>query len=158
MKDIEKLFWFIGLFEGEGSFSMTKRYARWVTITSTDLDVLERVTELFGGKIITPKLRNEKWKQEYVWYTTKDNSKKIIDSIFPYLCKRRQERALDWLKLYSENVLIRDEKILKISTNLERIKELRSLGYTHEKIAKEIGCDRSHISKILKKSLSNQSN
>lgn len=76
-------------FEGKRSFSMTQKYAKNITITSTDLDVLEKVKELFGGIIITPKKRNDKWKQEYVWYTNKHDSRKLIELIYPYLSHRK---------------------------------------------------------------------
>lgn len=43
--------WVAGLFEGEGTFCFHKERPKTVQITSTDLDVLEKVKENFGGKI-----------------------------------------------------------------------------------------------------------
>ena len=150
MTDTEKLFWFIGLFEGEGSFSMTHKYAKCITITSTDRDVLERVYESFGGTIITPTLRRENWKQEYVWYTNKIESSKLINKILPYLSVRRSIRANEWLKLFDENMdKVRIKEIKR--DNLKcRVLEFRRQGMTQIKISELVGYERSYIAKLLK--------
>jgi hypothetical protein len=151
MTEKEGLFWFIGLFEGEGSFSMTQKYAKNITITSTDLDVLEKVKELFGGIIITPKKRNDKWKQEYVWYTNKHDSRKLIELIYPYLSHRRKGRADEWVALYNINVNKTNKTQSIRKENVNTIISLRKEGLTHQAISEKIGYDRSSVSKILKR-------
>ena len=92
-------YWFIGLFEGEGSFSMTENRASRITITSTDKDVLEKVVSILGGTIIMPTKRKEHWKQEYVWYLDREKSKDVTLRMLPFLSKRRQSKANEWLEL-----------------------------------------------------------
>lgn len=150
MTDRDKLFWFIGLFEGEGSFSISNQYARCITITSTDKDVLERVQEAFGGTIIVPKLRNEKWKQEFVWYLNKIDSQALILKILPYLSKRRKERANDWLNLFNQNLSKIKSKEEKRKDLKSKILELKAQGKTQLEISREVGYERSYISKLLK--------
>lgn len=150
MTDRDKLFWFIGLFEGEGSFSMVEKYAKCITITSTDRDVLERVQENFGGTIIKPKLRNKKWKQEFVWYLNKLESSKLVIRILPYLSARRTIRANEWLELFNRNMAISKSKEIKRKDLKLRVQELRKEGKTQLEISQEVGYERSYISKLLK--------
>lgn len=150
MENTNLFFWFIGLFEGEGSFSITKNKAKKITITSTDRDVLEKVQLLLGGNIVMPKIRNEKWKQEYVWYLNKNESKDIILKMLPFLSSRRRKRANEWLVFYDEQLKIINERLDKKKYAIENIHRLREEGFTHKQIADKLGYERSHISKMLK--------
>jgi len=150
MTDRDKLFWFIGLFEGEGSFSLTPKYAKWITITSTDRDVLERVQETFGGTIIKPTLRRENWKQEYVWYTTKVESSKLIKEMLPYLSVRRVKRANEWLEMFEKNMETTKLKETKRENLKTRVQDYRKTGMTQLEIANLVGYERSYIAKLLK--------
>lgn len=66
-----KFAWLAGLFEGEGSFSINYKTSRAVvmTITSTDMDVIEKIKKWFGGKIYNGYVRKDKphYKKSYIW-------------------------------------------------------------------------------------------
>ena len=143
-------YWFIGLFEGEGSFSMTENRASRITITSTDKDVLEKVVSILGGTIIMPTKRKEHWKQEYVWYLDREKSKDVTLRMLPFLSKRRQSRANEWLELCNKNIEKQSNKLNKIKDSKIKILELRKQGLTQLQIANEVGYERSHVAKILK--------
>ena len=151
MKKTKDFYWFIGLFEGEGSFSMTGEKASRITITSTDRDVLEKVISIVGGTIVQPIKRKEHWKQEYVWYTDRINSKEITLKMLSFLSERRCKRAKEWLELCNKNIEKQKIKTLKISKAYDKIISLHKQGFIQSKIAEEVGYERSHISKILKK-------
>lgn len=151
MNDNLKLAWFAGLFEGEGTFHIAKeKSVKGLRVSSTDLDVLEKVKNNFGGSIFKQKeTRNPKWKQPYIWSLCKNDSLKLVKDILPYLGERRTKRANEYLYLYSN---MEKEKLIK-KENLKQIKklifDLRDKGKKHKEIAEIIGYERSHITKIL---------
>jgi hypothetical protein len=61
--------WVAGLFEGEGTFGFVKEVPKSISIVSTDLDILQKVKENFGGKIYKESRKSIKphWKDAYVW-------------------------------------------------------------------------------------------
>lgn len=145
-----KIAWVAGLFEGEGSFGIYgEKKSKKIEITSTDLDVLEKVKEEFGGNIHQEKSRNPKWKIAYKWYLGVKDSVDFILRIYPYLGKRRQERADKYLLLNEEMIKRRNERILEVQTMRRKVSELREEGLKHREIAKKLGIDRTYVTKIL---------
>ena len=132
--------WIAGLFEGEGTFIMSKGKSKGISITSTDLDVLEKIQNYCGGTIYTNKIKNPKWKISYVWVIRTEGALKFLKMIEPFLLSRRLQRSIDWI-----NGLPKGNKNEKI------ILDLFYKGLTHEKIAKEVGLTRSTISHFLRK-------
>ena len=98
--------WFAGLFEGEGYISCPKKHPnRWMLgLTSTDLDVLERVVATVGGKIYGPYKNNiPNRKPQWTWYMSKKNkSVPLLESLVPLLCSRRRQRAQEALAAHYE--------------------------------------------------------
>lgn len=142
------LYWFTGLFEGEGTFNIHQNKARRICITSTDRDVLERIQSNIGGKIYTiDKLRRKPhWKQAYLWYISGRNAFDICCSIYPILLSRRKKRC----KEYMECFMAAESGKVKIKQTFIKIIELRKQGLTHKQISELVGYERSHISKLLK--------
>jgi len=151
MEDSEKLFWFIGLFEGEGTFNINKNsISKRISITSTDKDVLERCIELFGGTIIEPKNRNEKWKKPYVWYINREKSIEITMKMYLYLSERRKKRASEFIEFYSKSIEKENLRKQGLKSKIDLIIKLKNEGLKHIDIGKQVGFERSHVSKILK--------
>lgn len=94
--------WFSGLFEGEGcvGYYVDKRnpntgYVR-LQIESTDKDIVDRLVEIWGGKIwfntspSKPKHHKPSWR----WYiSNKKEVRFIIEKMYPYLGQRRRQRC-----------------------------------------------------------------
>lgn len=141
--------WFAGLFEGEGSFAIyQERLTKGLALTSTDLDVLEKVKEFFGGNIFAEgRIRKINWKQAYKWYLCKEKSKSLVSEIYPYLLSRRKKRADYYLKLDEK---LQERREVHISRN-EEILRLYKEGMTQGKIAKLYDLDRTSVTKVIGK-------
>ena len=89
--------WAIGLFEGEGSITLNKRYkAVSIQITSTDLDVLQRFANVFGGGHFYDATRYHGRKQAWNYYISKRAEvRKVLNRMLPFLGERRACKALD---------------------------------------------------------------
>lgn len=87
-----ELDWFVGLFEGEGSVSSPKGGQIRLSIDSTDLDVLERVEALAGGKIYGPYQKASR-KPIYCWVLQGRKSAGLTMTIFNQLASRRKSQA-----------------------------------------------------------------
>lgn len=71
----------------------------------TDMDVLEKLQSVAGcGKIYTgAKPRKENHTQHYIWQVgDKENVKRLLLLMLPYLCSRRSKKALATLERYNK--------------------------------------------------------
>jgi DNA-binding NarL/FixJ family response regulator len=143
--------WFTGLFEGEGSFYITKGIAKGLSLTSTDLDVLERIQEYLGGNICASTTKKEHWKQAYIWTIHGINAKRVVEDMQPYLLSRRLNRSQEWLTLYNSNVEIQATKKLEQEQKIQQVLLLSETGLTHSQIASQMGYERSSVTKIINK-------
>ena len=146
--------WFVGLFEGEGTFHFTKGRPRGLVISMTDLDVLRRVQEIVGGSIYDLTKREEHWKDAWKWRIGGQAAKDLAEKMLPYLGNRRAERCKEFIDLYYTQEDYNLERKIKRAKLIESALVLRAANKTHAEIAKELGCDRSYISKILKNPVS----
>ena len=95
------LAWVAGIFEGEGSFDFSrgKNHRTAVKISMTDLDVIERVRSIVGGRVTGPYCRPG---MKPIWYWRISNTNECLDfveSIYPWLLSRRREQATVILSL-----------------------------------------------------------
>jgi hypothetical protein len=88
--------WAAGLFEGEGSTvfnrqrSGGKPYVQ-LTLSMTDLDVLQRLNRLLGGRVNGPYQWGEKRKPIWRWQMTGQGEvDRVVCLLFPWLGARRQ--------------------------------------------------------------------
>ena len=91
--------WAAGLFEGEGYIrQFNPRYGTYsVVVKMTDLDVLERLNDMYGGKIYTERSIPNR-KPIWTWtITRKAGVKNFLLSIFPFLLERRSYLASNLL-------------------------------------------------------------
>ena len=92
--------WAAGLFEGEGSIPKfnNAKYQYEVKIKMTDLDILERVQSLFGGKIYPQPSSAAHHKPIWQWcISNKAGVKDFLMKILPYLGYRRTYQAQNML-------------------------------------------------------------
>ena len=149
----ENIAWVAGLFEGEGTFEIQYGNGpKGIKITSTDLDVLHNVQNIFGGKVLTAKNPEDKphWKTKFNWVLGIDESIEFVELILPYLGIRRSSRGSFYLTIAKEAKKIRDTFKINQADRHTKILELSVAGKTHKQIADAIGLERSSVSKILK--------
>ena len=92
--------WAAGLFEGEGCIRTYSPNSRTyeVAIKMTDLDILERVQEIFGGTIKQQPQTAPHHKPIWRWYiSNKRGVQQFLLSILPYLGYRRTYKAQNLL-------------------------------------------------------------
>lgn len=149
MRNKEIIAWFAGLFEGEGSFGIKdEKIANGMYLTSTDMDVLEKIKKFFGGTIFKEgRKRKEHWKQAYIWRLCKKDSLIIIKEIYPYLCSRRRARADTYLRLEKEL----DARRVDFKKRNLKILQLYKSGVTQGEISKLYGVHRTTITKAIGK-------
>lgn len=94
--------WVAGVLEGEGSFSLTRRYGGRVNLESTDADIVERVHSLTGGDLYRQAARKENWKPTSILAIRgRTNLCRALKPILPWLMERRAKRAwpiYEWSK------------------------------------------------------------
>lgn len=150
MTELEKIIWFAGLFEGEGTFCFCKNVGRQLSIQMTDKDIIDRLQTFFGGKVYNIKKRKEHHKDSWVWVLGSKDSIKIVEDIIPYLGLRRKKRALEYITSFKGiekyNRERKEERLLKA----KKVKELYTKGLKHKEIANKLGIERSTVTKLLK--------
>ena len=89
--------WAIGLFEGEGCISVEKRcWSAFMRVKTTDLDVAERLKEVWGGRVYEATMSPSNKKQPYCWtLQNKPVVRAILVRILPFLSDRRACKASD---------------------------------------------------------------
>ena len=102
IKDFD-LGWLVGILEGEGSFnspSPSDPTRMSIKITSTDLDVIERVANLFQINYIHKRIMNNpKWKDNYSIRIIGTKAQAFSIKLYPYMSNRRKESIKKALKL-----------------------------------------------------------
>lgn len=147
------LAWFCGLFEGEGTFVISKGRACRIAISMTDLDILGRVESLLGGSIHDANRSDvrEHWKQAWVWTLSYRPSLELIPLMLPYLGARRAARAEEFLRLGISKTASISNKDLRIKERHQEIKNLYASGeYTHKELAEKFSLHRTTVSHILR--------
>lgn len=142
------IYWFAGLFEGEGTFAFVGKTAKAMSIEMTDEDVILKVQSLFGGAVYEVKQRNTSWKKSWRWTLTGKDSLDLAMIILPILSKRRSDRCLEYIKNITDRLLIKQG--YKDRTN--KILTLRDSGYSLKQIAKELNIDHGYVGKVIRNS------
>jgi hypothetical protein len=96
--------WLAGIYEGEGSCTITTGRAIRVEIVMTDQDIVNRVQALTGfGSVNTLAQRNEKYKTAYRWSIGSIGAVTFLQTILPWLGERRSERAKNAIDNWTNN-------------------------------------------------------
>ena len=88
--------WAAGLFEGEGSITVTYRQCS-LQMATTDADVMERFVEVVGyGNIHPQEKRPGQTKRQYRWHVSRATEVvRILNTFMPYLGERRKAKAVE---------------------------------------------------------------
>jgi hypothetical protein len=137
--------WAAGIVEGEGHISTYDNKVR-VVVEMTDLDILERLQNNFGGSLVQQKRRKEAWKISWRWsLTSSAKAKEFLILIYPLLGNRRQAKCQEAFSVVTNTRSVKKQQLLN------RVYSLRDQGLTHRAIADSVGYDRSYVSHILRK-------
>ncbi len=109
--------WAAGLLEGEGSFYLRNDATAKIQCGMTDLDVLEKLQGIFGGKIYKQKIVNDKWKQVWVWNLEGPKAFSAMLEIRPFLLKRRASKVDEIIKGCLDHKERQSQKIAKRQEN-----------------------------------------
>jgi len=129
-----------GLLDGEGYVGVTRKinthytsYAVHVTITMTNLKVINWLKDITGIGRIHNVIKSKNHKQKYSWYLRVDEIKEFLNSIKDYLIVKRLQASLllEFLstlrKVNQYNMLTVEEKIEK-ELIYEELRKLNKKG------------------------------
>jgi hypothetical protein len=96
--------WLAGLYEGEGCLSRRKPGTWQVTISMTDVDVVERAHDLTAiGNVRTRPPANARCQPQAAWVVTRrDDIATLMLALRPWLGVRRRERCDEMLREHAE--------------------------------------------------------
>lgn len=149
LNNVQIIPWAAGLFEGEGTISISKRGIR-VAVTMTDLDVLETFQNNFGGSLLKQKLRAAHYKPQWRWTLTNNKDTcEFLEKIIIFLHSRRRAKANEAILLYKKLVCEKKEKSDHVIEIRQKIKELGKSKLTHRDIAIMLDISRTTVTHTL---------
>ncbi len=103
----EEVAWLAGILEGEACFDFTdiykRRYPR-IRLEMTDRDIVVRVQSLIGGIIYKRLHKNKNYSTSFRLVVARRKLvQPVLESIFPYLGKRRKAKVSKLLNWYKKN-------------------------------------------------------
>lgn len=113
-----------------------------ISVEMTDEDVIKRVANFFETSIYKPKKRGV-YKQTYVARVRGEKAVQIMNQLLPLMGDRRKEQIKNSLASYVLTRLKIDEK------TVAQMLKLAKLGFTHKKIASELGLCRESVTRHL---------
>lgn len=133
-----------GLVDADGSIGFTPSksglFVPRITITNTNLEILEEVKSFFGGNIQKLHYRKEKWKEAYYWQIQNSAAVEFVSKI---------EK---WLRIKKENAwLLFAWDIIRPGLGYKRTQEINDAFHLLNKQSKWLnfrGVGRSEISPI----------
>lgn len=97
--------WVAGLYEGEGTLAFTAKTGVCIRIGMTDKDVIDTVHRLFPTSSTWTREVKNRIKPLYVWQVSnRDDCRRFIEGVLPYLHKSRGDRAREALKRLESNL------------------------------------------------------
>jgi Sigma-70, region 4 len=100
-RPVSEIAWAAGLFEGEGSISLSRNQIR-LKLGMTDGDVVQRFADIAGcGRVyVREEMRRVHWKPCWYWEVARRaDCVAVMAALLPYLGERRTER---WLEVCAE--------------------------------------------------------
>ena len=144
MSQSEKIAYFAGIVDGEGSIMLwmdtrskriNRSYNLRLNVSSTDKCLTDWIHSNFGGKVYelnSPSRKaNPQWKKQHLWEASRPDLLNILQSIHPYLVikKTHCEIAIEFRKTFSKKErYLSDETIKKRHSIFEKMKHLNSRG------------------------------
>lgn len=144
--EVQELHWLAGLLEGEGSFCKGPPSAPnrpVVSLHMTDLDIVERVSKIFGRKLWKCKRQKEHHKESYRVAITGKRAVELMKVLEPLMGARRKEQIRNAVLSYDDTAFqkkwenrkkLSSENIewAKANPDLSIRKRARILGVDHE--------------------------
>ena len=98
--------WLAGWWEGEGCFTVYEEVHCVMSANSTDLDIIQRVADIIGGKVYPIKPATERHKPKYGVRISGHNCRIWMVILCPLMGQRRQERIKELLSNINSRVLL----------------------------------------------------
>lgn len=142
------IFWTAGFLEGEGSFTLCGINPR-VSATQVELDPLEKLIGLYGGKVYPKKISGFGKKPVSSWVLQGQDAVGLMMTIYPLMCTRRQEQISYVLKSWKSRGALRGYKHYSVTVdNATAVLALKRIlnGESMASVAKDLGVSHSTIS------------
>ena len=98
------LYWTAGLLEGEGSFAWRNSYSAKISCGMTDMDVIQRLQDHWGGNINKQTYKAKPhYKDVYVWVLSGDAAISLMLQLLPLMGERRSERIREVLQSHKNH-------------------------------------------------------
>jgi hypothetical protein len=137
--------WVVALLEGEGCFYTNlanggRVRVTKVTVAMTDLDVLQRLQQLCGGAIGSPRMGTKSTKQYWTWNLYAANAIALMERIKPHMSLRRRAKIEEVQRLYEE---ARSKRLKNSGERLVKLNKSRSYEERHNhRKGKQCRCKR----------------
>lgn len=101
--NIEELSYAAGLFDGEGTVTLTRNKANeqrspTVSLSSTTYELVQFMKDTFGGRIVTlTRTKKQGHKQAWHWQTSYSKAIEVLIQIRPYLREPEKTRRADMI-------------------------------------------------------------
>ena len=105
-----ELGWIAGFLEGEGDFTLSRKYSPRVRAPQVQRAPLERLQQLIGGAIKLTSKRPDGWKPVYRWAIDTSRSVQLMMTIYPLMSPKRQEQIAKALVGWRANPICRSVK------------------------------------------------
>ena len=154
--DQKTRYWLAGLLEGEGSFmagSPSRPHSPTVCMTTTDEDVIQRVSDIFGVKhcmVRDGRYSDNGWKTAYVIRIKGAKAVAFMKSLRPLMGERRQQQIDKAMASYK----VFEKRLSK--KEVLAIRELCKEGkITQREIGKKFDITRECVNKVYRRKTHN---
>jgi len=140
--------WVAGFLEGEGSFSFSGVDPR-TSATQVELEPLEKLVQMFGGKIYPKKPNGFGKKLCYSWILRGAHGVGLMMTIYPLMCSRRQAQIRRVIAGWrSRGVTKGEDHYMSTVSDVEALAAMRLVrdGRSVEVVAESIGVTRHILS------------
>lgn len=135
MKELEKIIYFSGIFDGEGCVYAYRRkntFSLEIEISMTHLPTLKHLQSTFDLGTINPIKKREGCKQAFRYRLRGNQASSVLKQIQPYLITKKEEvdTALILHEYNQETKYIRSEEVIeKKEELLQKLKELKTYEF-----------------------------
>lgn len=113
---MEDLIYAAGLFDGEGTVTLTKQKANQpfktpiACMTSTSKELVDFMQQTFGGTLTYRPSQNANWQSAWVWRVSYDTALDFFEKIQPFVREKNKRRRIDLLLAEYKAITIRNGK------------------------------------------------
>ena len=148
--DEKDLYWLAGLLEGEGSFCKgppSRPNSCFISIGSTDRDIVEKVALLFNVSVQEEKRRKNArphWKDVFTVRVRGLNAVNIMKQLRPLMGVRRKQQIDIAIECYRPKILRTDKMVIN------KVKIMLKTGLSNRKIASHLNICRDTVGRVKK--------